>query len=162
MKIMPIFKKNIKNYKIKKLDISEYDKCGNIYDMAKFLYTEKFRKELENGNRITYVYEVKGKFYGEISIVFDMKDPDYTIPNERIYVSRLIVKKEYRGMGIGSILVDYVIDLCKSMGYNELSIGVNKDNERALNLYRKKGFTKVVFDGADEDGEYLKLIKVLE
>ncbi len=158
---MPIFKNNIKNYTIKKLDLSEYHKCGNIYDMAKFPCTEKFRKEIENGNRVTYVYQVKSKFYGEISIVFDMKDFDYTIPNERIYISRLIVKKEYRGMGIGSALVDYIIDLCKSMGYNELSIGVNKDNEEALNLYRKKGFTKVVFDGADEDGEYYKLVKEL-
>ncbi len=159
---MLIFKKNIKNYKIKKLDISEYDKCNNIYDMAKFPYTEKFRKEIERGNRVMYVYEVKGKFFGEISIVFDMNDPDYTVPNERIYISRLIVKKEYRGMGIGGILVDYIVDVAREMGYKEMSIGVNKDNEKALNLYRKKGFTKVVFDGADEDGEYYKLVKIID
>jgi hypothetical protein len=28
-------------------------------------------------------------------------------------------------------------------------------------LYRKFGFTEVLFDGADEDGEYYKLMKSL-
>ena len=36
---------------------------------------------------------------------------------------------------------------------------VDKDNENALHLYRKYGFTEVLFDGADEDGEYYKLMK---
>ena len=34
-----------------------------------------------------------------------------------------------------------------------------KDNENALHLYRKYGFTEVLFDGADNDGEYYKLMK---
>ena len=36
---------------------------------------------------------------------------------------------------------------------------VDKDKENALYLYRKYGFTEVLFDGADQDGEYLKLMK---
>ena len=47
------------------------------------------------------------------------------------------------------------------MGYKEISIGVDKDNTAALHLYRKKGFTTVIFDGADEYGKYYKLLKVL-
>ena len=47
------------------------------------------------------------------------------------------------------------------MGYKEASIGVDKDNTIAINLYRKKGFTNVIFDGADEYGEYFKLMKIL-
>ena len=45
------------------------------------------------------------------------------------------------------------------MGYSEMTIGVDKDNTNALHLYRKHGFTEVLFDGADDDGEYFKLMK---
>ena len=47
------------------------------------------------------------------------------------------------------------------MGYKEVSIGVDKDNLAALHLYKKKGFTTILFDGADEDGEYFKLMTTL-
>ena len=149
------------DYVIEKLNVNEYEKCNNIWIMSADPHTEPFRKEIETGNRVVYVYKVNGEFIGEIAYVFDMNDSDYTIPNQRIYLSRLIVKHEYRNKGIGGILVDFMIDEIKKMGYKEISIGVDKDNTAALHLYRKKGFTTVIFDGADEYGEYYKLLKVL-
>ena len=149
------------NFIIEKLDISDYYKCNNIWDMNKDTLTEKFRKEIESGNRVVYIYKINGEFIGEIAYVFDNGDKDYTIPNKRLYVSRLIVKYEYRNQGIGAKLVDFVTNKAKELGYKELSIGVDKDNLAALHLYRKKGFTNVLFDGADEYGEFYKLMKVL-
>ena len=52
-------------------------------------------------------------------------------------------------------------DIAKETGYSEMTIGVDKDNVNALHLYRKYGFTEVLFEGADEDGEYYKLMKIL-
>lgn len=52
-----------------------------------------------------------------------------------------------------------IIEKAKEMGFEEMTIGVDKDNENALHLYRKFGFTEVLFDGADENGEYFKLMK---
>lgn len=148
-------------YIIHKLDIKDYYKCNNIWDMSKFPFTEKFKQQIIDGNRIVFVYEIDGEFIGEIAYVLDNNDPDYTIPNKRVYVSRLIVKKEYRNQGIGGILIDYIVNEIKNLGYSEISIGVDKDNETALHLYKKKGFDKIIFDGADEDGEYYKLLKLL-
>ena len=54
-----------------------------------------------------------------------------------------------------------IIKKAKEMGFSEMAIGVDKDNIAALNLYKKFGFTNVLFDGADEDGEYFKLMKTL-
>ncbi len=149
------------NYIIKKLDISEYEKCNNIWNMAKFPLTEKFKEQIEEGNRVVFIYEVNGEFVGEIAYVLDMEDSDYTIQNQRVYISRLIVKKEYRNKGIGSILIDHILNVIKKLGYKEATIGVDKDNTVALHLYRKKGFNTVIFDGADVDGEYYKLLKEL-
>ena len=69
------------------------------------------------------------------------------------------MKKEYRNKGIGGVILTFLIEKAKEMGFEEMTIGVDKDNENALHLYRKFGFTEVLFDGADEDGEYFKLMK---
>ena len=147
------------NHIIEKLNIKDYNKCNNIWNMEKCEFTEKFRQEIENGNRVVYIYKINDEFIGEIAYVFDMNDADYTIPNQRIYISRLIVKKEYRNQGIGGILIDYILDEIKKMGYKEATIGVDKDNVTALHLYKKKGFTNILFDGKDEYGEFYKLMK---
>lgn len=125
-------------------------------------FTEKFRHEIEEGNRVVFVYRIKEKFIGEIAYVLDMNDNDYTIQNQRIYISRLIVKKEYRNQGIGGILIDYILEEIKKMGYKEATIGVDKDNLAALHLYKKKGFTNVTFDGKDEYGKFYKLMKEIQ
>ncbi len=147
------------SYTIKKLDINDYYKCNNIWNMDKFPFAEKFKQQIIDGNRVVFVYEINGEFIGEIAYVLDMQDSDYTIPNKRVYVSRLIVKKECRNQGIGGILIDYIVDVIKALGYAEISIGVDKDNKSALHLYGKKGFNIVIFEGADEGGEYYKLLK---
>lgn len=147
------------NHIIERLNIKDYSKCNNIWNMEKCEFTEKFRQEIDNGNRVVYIYKINDEFIGEIAYVFDMNDADYTIPNQRIYISRLIVKKEYRNQGIGGILIDYILDEIKKMGYKEATIGVDKDNVTALHLYKKKGFTNILFDGKDEYGEFYKLMK---
>ena len=146
-------------YTIEKLDIKDYKKCNNIWNMKKCEFTEKFRHEIETGNRVVFIYKLNGEFIGEIAYVLDMNDNDYTIPNRRIYISRLIVKKEYRNQGIGGILIDYILEEIKKLGYQEATIGVDKDNTPALHLYQKKGFTDILFDGKDEYGEFYKLMK---
>ena len=108
---------------------------------------------------MVFIYKINGEFIGEGALVLDTGDPDYTIPDRRVYVSRMIVKKEYRGRGIGGEILDFLIEKAKEMGFEEMTIGVDKDNSAALHLYRKFGFTNVLFDGADKDGEYFKLMK---
>ncbi|MBE6835230.1 MAG: GNAT family N-acetyltransferase [Ruminococcaceae bacterium] len=147
---------------IELLKIEDYSKCNNIWNMKKqSKLAEQFLDELKSGNRVTYIYKDGDEFIGEISLVKEMNDSDYTIPNQRVYVSRLIVKKEYRRKGIGKKLVDFITDKAKELGYSELSIGVDLDNYPALKLYIDSGFDKVIFIGEDEQGKYVKLLKTI-
>lgn len=146
---------------IERLEPADYSKCSNIWDMKKQPLAEKWKEEIISGNRIVYVYKINGEFIGEGALVVDTGDPDYTVPNQRIYVSRMIVKKENRNCGIGSKILAFLIEKAKEMGYSQMTIGVDKDNKNALHMYRKFGFTEVLFDGADEYGEYYKLMKRL-
>ncbi len=147
---------------IELLKIEDYSKCNNIWNMKKqSKLAEQFLGELKSGNRVTYICKDGDEFIGEISLVKEMNDSDYTIPNQRVYVSRLIVKKEYRRKGIGKKLVDFITDKAKELGYSELSIGVDLDNYPALKLYIDSGFDKVIYIGEDEQGKYVKLLKTV-
>ncbi len=150
------------NEHIRRLTPDEFPKCGNIWDMERHAdLAERFLSELQSGNRLTWVYEQDGHFLGEISMVINKDDPDYTIPGRRIYVSRLIVRKENRRKGIGKALVEHVVSRAAEMGYSELSIGVDMDNYGALRLYWQAGFRELLFVGEDVDGRYFKLLKRL-
>lgn len=148
-----------KNTVIEPLALEDYNKCSNIWNMKTQPLTDKWREEIDTGNRLVFVYKINGEFIGEGALVLCTIDPDYTIPGKRVYVSRMIVKKEYRNRGIGSEILEFLIRKAESMGFSEMTIGVDKNNLNALHLYKKYGFTEVLFDGADENGEYLKLMK---
>ena len=150
------------NGHIRRLTLGEFPKCRNIWDMERHAdLAARFLSELRSGNRLTWVYEENGQFLGEISLVKDTPDPDYTFPGRRIYVSRLIVRRENRRQGIGKALVEHVVSRAAEMGCSEMSIGVDMDNYAALRLYTAAGFREILFLGEDEDGQYFKLLKRL-
>lgn len=151
--------KNFFDVSIESLKLNDYSKCSNIWNMQSQPMTNVWHDEIASGNRLVFVYKINGEFIGEGALVFDTDDPDYTIPEKRVYVSRMIVKKEYRGRGIGSEILEFLIRKAKEMGYSEMTVGVDKGNVNALYLYKKFGFTEVLYDGADEHGEYFKLLK---
>ena len=149
------------NYVIEQLRIEDYSKCGNIWNMESDSFTQQFYEEIKSGNRLVFIYKINGVFIGEGALVLQNDDLDYTILGQRVYLSRMIVKPEYRNQGIGSTILDYLINKAVQMGFGEISLGVDKDNQSALHLYRKKGFNEVIFEGKDEYGEYYKLLKKL-
>lgn len=142
------------------LDPADFQKCGSIWDMERRSdLAERFYRELLEGNRITYVYQMDGEYVGEISLVHDMEDPDYTIPGRRIYVSRLLVKRAYRRRGIGRELTAFAAAEAEAMGYWEQSIGVDLENYAALRLYTEMGFRTILSLGEDAGGRYVKLLR---
>lgn len=148
------------NSNIIALDPENFHKCANIWDMERqAALANQFYNELIAGNRITYVYQAGEEYLGEISLVFETNDPDYTIVGKRIYTSRLIVKPGERRKGIGRTLVNYAIERAKDMSYSEMSIGVDLDNYPAMKLYADAGFNQIIFIGEDELGKFVKLLK---
>lgn len=144
------------------LDIKNFEKCNNIWNMEKNKeLKDRFYNELLNKNRMTFVCSKDEEYIGEISIVFNKNDEDYSIPSIRLYISRIIVKKDCRGKGYGKKLMNFIIEYAKREGYKELSLGVNLDNYIALKLYVELGFNKIQYIGEDSDGKYVKLIKRL-
>lgn len=148
------------NNTIKRISIDEFYKCSNIWDLKKCPFTDKFIEEIKSGNRMTFAYEKENAFIGEGSLVMHCDEEGYTITGKRVYLSRLIVKKECRNKGIGGAILDYLINKANEMGFSEISLGVDTDNEDALHLYRKYGFE--IFETAeDEYGTYYRMLRKL-
>ncbi len=143
-----------------RLSPEEFPKCGNIWDMERHRdQAEEWLAQLLAGSRMTYIYQSEGQFIGEISLVLTHPDPDYTIPGRRAYLSRLVVKPEYRRRGIGRTLVRFISEKAAELGYTELSIGVDLDNCPAIRLYAEEGFDRILRVDQDEQGAYMKLLK---
>lgn len=147
------------SYIVEQLNPEDYYKCNNIWNMKNDPFTEIFYKEILNGKRLVFIYKESDIFIAEGALVTQHEDSDYTIPKKRIYLSRMIVKPEHRNKGIGTIMLNFLINKAKEMGYKEISLGVNLDNYNALHLYIKHGFTEVIYEGKDQYGKYLKLLK---
>lgn len=145
-----------------KLHPEDYSKCSNIWNMEKNPdWADEWYKQILEGSREVFIYTMDGEFIGEIALYKNKKDKDYYISGKRIYISRMIVKKEFRNRGIGGSLIDFACNIARDRGYKEISLGVDADNQNALHLYEVKGFTTQLFHGSDKHGEFYKLMKKL-
>ena len=52
------------------------------------------------------------------------------------------VDQSYWGLGVGTALLNACIECAKSAGYTQLELSVVAENDRALSMYRRAGFTE--------------------
>ena len=65
-------------------------------------------------------------------------------------VKRMFVEAEYRGQGVGRVLMETLIAGARERGYETLRLGTLHDMDAALGLYRALGFTPIERYRADE------------
>ncbi len=145
----------MRTFEIIKLNSSNYNLSNNIWNMERCEFTEQFTQQVAYGTREPYLMKYKKKYVASCDLVTDYGE--YTEKDVKIYLSRLIVKKEYRNKGIGQELLKYMINLCKEKGYKQITVGVDIDNSNALHIYKKFGF-KIYETATDEYGEFYKMI----
>lgn len=95
-----------------------------------------FRNDVENPKTRVLVVEQEDKNLGFISVSLPYWD--------RIaIIQHLIVKKEYRGKGIGTSLLKEIIGLCKSEKMKKVTVQTALWHLKAIQLYKKLGFIPV-------------------
>ena len=149
----------MKPYEIIQIGLEDYPKCNAIWNMQTCPYTDMFIEQIKAGNRDVFILTVDGEYIATCDLVYD--NPEYgTIIGKRLYLSRLIVRKDSRKKGYGKELSQYVISIAKEKGYNEIALGVDCDNTAAVNLYKKLGFT--VYEEAEyKDGRFYRMERKL-
>ena len=149
----------MKPYEIIQIGLYDYPKCNAIWNMQTCPYTDMFIEQIKAGNRDVFILTVDGEYTAECDLVYD--NPEYnTVFGERLYFSRLIVKKSERGKGYGKALSQYVLSIAKKKGYEQIALGVNCDNTAAVNLYKNLGFF-VYEECEDKDGRFYRMEKAL-
>ncbi|KAM0024477.1 putative transferase transcription regulator GNAT family [Helianthus debilis subsp. tardiflorus] len=88
-----------------------------------------------------YIFSTFSAYYSDIcvgSIACRLeKKEDGAI---RVYIMTLGVLAPYRGLGIGTKLLNHVIDLSSKENIGEIYLHVKTNNEDAINFYKKFGF----------------------
>ena len=67
----------------------------------------------------------------------------YTCLYERAELIDIAVLPKYENQGIGSSLMQHMINDCQKRGIENITLEVRKDNRKAIHLYEKNGFKSV-------------------
>lgn len=86
-----------------------------------------------------YVFESDGDIlgYGMLAKSFSTE-----FGKSCVWIEDIYVKKEYRGQGIGSLFLKFVED---KYPFALLRLEVERDNARAINVYKKCGFSTLPY-----------------
>ena len=68
---------------------------------------------------------------------------EYALLYERIEIENIFVLENYRSNGIGSKLMEYLIDTCYDKMLVNITLEVRRSNIIAISLYKKYGFSEV-------------------
>ena len=80
--------------------------------------------------------------------LFGKDRPGYGFVDEQTPELAIAVVPSARGRGVGSKLLDALLARAREAGYAALSLGVDRDNGGAIELYERHGFERV---GETED-----------
>ena len=97
---------------------------------------EWFRQQTEDGFPI-FVYEEGGEVAGFATYDHFRAWPAYKYSVEH----SVYVNKAFRQKGIGTKLLDTVIESARERGYKTIIAGIDADNDKSIALHEKKGFT---------------------
>jgi ribosomal protein S18 acetylase RimI-like enzyme len=79
------------------------------------------------------------------------------IDDEDVPVLAIGVERDYRGRGVGGLLMDALIEQAGASGVHAISLTTGLFNDAAVRLYRRHGFVEVL-----RRGEGVKMVLVLD
>lgn len=105
------------------------------YMLERFQSEKAIREQIEHQGYQYYLLQADGAYAGFIGI---KEEPQ----NKSLFLSKIYIDKEYRGLGYGSQSFAFLIDICKRKQYNKIWLTVNRQNKSSIRIYEKNGFRK--------------------
>ena len=109
-----------------------------------------------------YVFEKMGDHFHGIAIYADGHCAGYALLyeewNQWLYLDNLMVSKQYRGNGLGSLLIDACMDLARDLNKLGLWLICQDNNLQAIRFYLKNhfelgGINLPVYEGTKQEGK---------
>lgn len=124
------------NIEIKEMQEIDLEKIKDILqtDFDDFWNYNILKEELKAENSKYIVATIKDEIVGfaGIKIAYDQAD-----------IMNIVTRKDYRNKGIGTLLLNELISICKEFKANSIFLEVNEENKPAIKLYEKVGFESV-------------------
>lgn len=122
------------------------DLWNSVASEGKYLLTERvtgfqrrwFAQTIKGKIGLWVVSEINGRIVGTCNLI--PRGLGSVNKSRHVLTSGIAVLKEYRGIGIGNALMDYVINWAEAQNYEKISLSVFSTNAPAINLYQKFGF----------------------
>lgn len=113
-----------------KEDVAQVSELEKKYFSLPWSY-ESLEKEIDNKGSIFCVAISDNRVvgYGGMLVVMDEGD-----------ITNIVVDEEYRELGIGKAIVEFLINEGEKRGCHDYTLEVRVSNEAAINLYKKLGF----------------------
>lgn len=113
----------------------------DIYREKQNIYTEEeFKISMVNPQELFLVAKTEGQIAGICQVNFaQVRESEITIARERAYVEAVCVKKEYRGMGIGTELLRRVEKEAARKKIRQMELMVWNFNEDVVEYYKNYG-----------------------
>ena len=101
---------------------------------------EQVLKELEDINNKFFLARWNDQPIGYMKLRLG-EHPDQPINTKSIELERIYVLKDFLGKKVGAALLEYAINVGRNLSFQTMWLGVWEHNERAINFYRRWGFT---------------------
>jgi [ribosomal protein S18]-alanine N-acetyltransferase len=133
----PEINNKINNYEIYKLSLYDFKE---LYTLIVEVFANKVFLKSSLYNRMTT------DFYEYYGIRYDNKLVGAIAITDILYkqgrISTLAVDNDYRGKGIGDLLLNFVLKKFEDNDYNYVWLETGMNNNIAIKLYEKNGFKK--------------------
>ena len=107
---------------LENLDISKFDDFWNI---------DILKDELNSENSKFVCAKLENTVIGFAGIKIILDEAD---------IMNIAVMENYRRQGIATLLLNYILNICKEKNIETLNLEVNEENFSAISLYQKLGF----------------------
>ena len=125
------------NITIEIMDLEDLELISPILlsDFDDFWTVSTLKQELKNDNSYYFVAKIDNNIVGFAGIWKAVDD---------VHITDIVVKKDFRSLGIGSILLEHLINVSKNLdNITSITLEVNEENKIAQNLYKKYNFIPV-------------------
>ena len=118
------------------MTLSELNELSSILasDFDDFWSYSILKDEINSENSYYIVAKSENEIVGFAGIKVLLDESD---------IMNIVTKKSYRNKGIGSILLQYLIDLSYNLNLKQITLEVNESNLSAISLYKKFDFKKI-------------------
>ena len=103
------------------------------YMLDKFQSPKAISNQIENGYDYFIIFH-QNKPCGYLALVPNTLE-------KKMMISKIYMDTDFRGLGLGSKLMDFSIETAKKSTFESIWLTVNKNNSKSIEWYESKGFS---------------------